>query len=81
MRRENLPDGGQVFWKLSRDRIRDKALQQRNSEMWWKRTPVTLLGVSFGSYKRRHNRCTNGTSWIRTTETSWRRTTEMWLSV
>ena len=53
MRRENLPDGGQVIWKLSRDRSRDKASRQRNSEMWWRRTTATLLDVSFGSYRRR----------------------------
>ena len=27
--------------------------QQRNSETWWRRTTATLLGVSFGSYRRR----------------------------
>ena len=27
--------------------------QQRNSETWWRRTTTTLLGVSFGTYKRR----------------------------
>ena len=55
MRRENLPAGGhdKVIWKCSRDRIRDKASQQRNSETWWRRTTATLLGVSFGSYRRR----------------------------
>ena len=53
MRRENLPDGGQVIWKLSRDRSRDKASRQRNSEMWWRRTTATLLDVSFESYRRR----------------------------
>ena len=34
--------------------------------MWWRRTTATLMGVSFGTYKRR----------IRTTETSWWRTNE-----
>ena len=55
MRRENLPAGGQdkVIWKRNRDRSRDKASQQRNSETWWTRTIATLLGVSFGSYRRR----------------------------
>ena len=55
MRRENLPAGGhdKVIWKRSRDRSRDKASQQRNSETWWRRTTATLLGVSFGSYRRR----------------------------
>ena len=52
MRRENLPDNGQVIWKLSRDRSRDKVSRQRNSETWWRRTTATLLGVSFGSYRR-----------------------------
>ena len=81
MRRENLPDGGhdKVIWKCSRDRSRDKASQQRNSETWWRRTTATLLGVSFGTYMRR--RRTNRTSWIRTTETSWWRTTETSLGV
>ena len=27
--------------------------QQSNSEMWWRRTTATLLGVSFGTYIRR----------------------------
>ena len=55
MRRENLPAGGhdKVIWKRSRDHSRDKALRQRNSETWWRRTTATLLGVSFGSYRRR----------------------------
>ena len=55
MRRENLPAGGhdKVIWKRSRDRSRDKASRQRNSETWWRRTTATLLGVSFGSYRRR----------------------------
>ena len=55
MRRESLPDGGniKVIWKFSRDRKRDKASRQRNSETWWRRTTATLLGVSFGSYRRR----------------------------
>ena len=55
MRRENLPAGGhdKVIWKRSRDRSRDKASRQRNSETWLRRTTVTLLGVSFGSYRRR----------------------------
>ena len=81
MRRESLPDGGhvKVIWKCSRDRSRDKASRQRNSETWWRRTTATLLGVSFGTYMRR--RRTNRTSWIRTTETSWWRTTETSLGV
>ena len=55
MRRENLPAGGhdKVIWKRSRDRSRDKASRQRNSETWLRRTTATLLGVSFGSYRRR----------------------------
>ena len=81
MKLENLLDGGhdKVIWKCSRDRSRDKASQQRNSETWWRRTTATLLGVSFGTYMRR--RRTNRTSWIRTTETSWWRTTETSLGV
>ena len=27
--------------------------RQRNSETWWRRTTATLLGVSFGTYRRR----------------------------
>ena len=55
MRRENLPDGGhdKVIWKCSRDRSRDKMLRQPNSETWWRRTTATLLGVSFGNYRKR----------------------------
>ena len=55
MRCENLPAGGhdKVIWKRSGDRSRDKASRQRNSETWWRRTTATLLGVSFGSYRRR----------------------------
>ena len=55
MRRENLPAGGhdKVIWKHSRDRSTDKASRQRNSETWLRRTTATLLGVSFGSYRRR----------------------------
>ena len=57
MRLENLPDGGhdKVIWsrERSRDGTRDKASRQRNSETLWRRTTATLLGVSFGSYKRR----------------------------
>ena len=79
MRHESLPDGGRlkIIWKCSTDRSRDKASRQRNSETSWRRTAVTLLGASFGSYRRR----TNGTSWIRTTETSWWCTTETSLGV
>ena len=46
MRRGNLPDGrhDKVIWKRSRD--------GSNSETWWRRTTATLLGVSFGSYRR-----------------------------
>ena len=49
------PDGDhdKVILKCSRDRSRDKASQQSNSETWWRRTTATLLGVSFGSYRRR----------------------------
>ena len=55
MTRENLPDGGheKVIWKPSRDHSRDKTSRQRNSETWWRGTTATLLGVSFGSYRRR----------------------------
>ena len=55
MRRENLPDGGndKVIRKSSRDRSREKALRQCNSETWWSLTTAKLLGVSFGSYRRR----------------------------
>ena len=55
MRRENPPAGGhdKVIWKRSRDRSRDKATRKRNCETWWRLTTATLLGVSFGSYKRR----------------------------
>ena len=54
MRRENLPDGGheKVLWKHSGERSRDKRSRQSNSETWWRRTTATLLGVSFGSYRR-----------------------------
>ena len=54
MGRKNLPGGGhdRVIWKRSRDRSRDKASRQRNSETWLRRTTVTLLGVSFESYRR-----------------------------
>ena len=55
MRRENLPVGGhdKVTWERSRNHSRDKASRQRNSETWWRRTTMTLLGVSFASYRRR----------------------------
>ena len=57
MRLENLPDGDhdKVIWsrERSRDGTRDKASRQRNSKTWWRRTTATLLGVSFGSYRRR----------------------------
>ena len=36
-----------------RDRSRDKASRQCNSDMWWRRTTATLLVVSFESYRRR----------------------------
>ena len=56
MRLENLPDGGhvKVIWsrERSRDCTRDKASRQRDSKTWWRRTTATLLGVSFGSYRR-----------------------------
>ena len=56
MRHGNLPDIGhdKVIWKRSRDGTKDKASRQRNSETWWRSTTTTLLGVSFGSYRRRH---------------------------
>ena len=57
MRLENLSDKGheKVIWsiELVRDGTRDKASQQCNSELCWRRTTATLLGVSFGSYRRR----------------------------
>ena len=57
MRLENLKDGGhdKVIWSRehSRDGIRDKASRQLNSKTWGRRTTATLLGVSFGSYRRR----------------------------
>ena len=43
----------QSYLRRSRDRSRDKASRQRNPETWWRRTTATLLGVSFGSYRRR----------------------------
>ena len=56
MRLENLPDGshGKVIWSTerSRDGTRDKASRQRNFETRWRRTKATLLGASFGSYRR-----------------------------
>ena len=57
MRLENLPDGGhvKVTWsgECSRDCTGDKASQQHDSKTWWRRTTATLLGVLFGSYRRR----------------------------
>ena len=57
MRLENLSDKGheKVIWSIERvrDGTRDKASQQCNSELCWRRTTATLLGVSFGSYRRR----------------------------
>ena len=57
MRLENLPDGGHVkvisSRERSRDCTRDKASRQRDPKTWWRRTTATLLGVSFGSYRRR----------------------------
>ena len=54
MRCENLLAEGhdKVTWKRSRYHSRDKASRQGNTEMWWWRTAATLLGVSFGSYRR-----------------------------
>ena len=56
MRLVNLPDGVhvKVIWSRarSRDCTRDKASRQRDSKMWWRRTTATLLGVSFGGYRR-----------------------------
>ena len=51
MRRENLLYD-KVIWKRKRDRSRDKASWQHNSETWWRRTTATLLDVSHGSYTR-----------------------------
>ena len=83
MRRENLPAEGddKVIWKRSGDRSRDKASRQRNSETWWRCTAATLLGVSFGSYRRRRRDILMEMSWIHTTETSWWGTTETSLGV
>ena len=57
MRLENLPDGGhvKVIWtrERSRDCIGDKSSRQRDPKTWWRRATATLLGVSFGSYRRR----------------------------
>ena len=55
MRCESLPvEGhGKVIWKRSRHHSRDKASLQCNSETRWRRIAATLLGVSFGSYRRR----------------------------
>ena len=57
MRLENLPDGGhvKVIWsrERSRDCTGDKASRQRDSKTWWRSTTATLLGVLFGSYRRR----------------------------
>ena len=55
MRCENLPvEGhGKVIWKRSRHHSRDKASLQCNSETRWRRIAATLLGFSFGSYRRR----------------------------
>ena len=33
--------------------VMTKVLRQCNSETWWGRTTATLLGVSFGTYRRR----------------------------
>ena len=54
MRRENLPDGGhdKVISKRRKDHSKDKVSWQRTPETWWRRTTATLLGVSFGSYRR-----------------------------
>ena len=56
MRLENLPDGShdQVIWsrERSRDGTREKDSRQRNSKTWLRRITATLLGVSFGSYRR-----------------------------
>ena len=55
MRCENLPGEchDKVIWKRSRHHSRDKASRQCNSETWWRRIAATLLGVSFGSNRRR----------------------------
>ena len=55
MRRESLADGGhdKVIRKCSRDRSRNKASRHCNPQTWWRRTTAALLGVSFGSYRRR----------------------------
>ena len=55
MRHENLQPGDhdKVIWKRSGDHSINKASLQRNSETWWRRITATLLGVSFGSYRKR----------------------------
>ena len=44
-----------VIWSRERRRdcTRDKVSRQRDSKAWWRRTTATLLGVSFGNYRRR----------------------------
>ena len=53
MRLKNLPDGGHVKVICSKGCARDKVLRQCDPKMLWRRTTATLLGVSFGSYRRR----------------------------
>ena len=66
MKLENLPDGGhdKIIWsrECSRDDTRDKASRQLNSKTWWRRTTATLLGVSFGSYRRQRRDALMGRS-------------------
>ena len=54
MKRGNRSDGGhdKITWQRIRDLL-NKESRQRNSETWWRRTTTTLLGVSFGTYRRR----------------------------
>ena len=44
-----------VIWSREhrRDCTRDKVSRQHDSKAWWRRTTATLLGVSFGNYRRR----------------------------
>ena len=66
MRVENLLDVGhdKVIWsrERSRDGTRDKVSRQRNCKTWWRRARGTLLGVSFGCYRRRRRDVLTGRS-------------------
>ena len=44
-----------VIWSRERRRdcTRDKVSRQHDFKAWWRRTTATLLGVSFGNYRRR----------------------------